>query len=128
MKRIQQIARVTSIALVLAWAAPLETAMAFDEKMPEKFYSLHYQCTGKHKVSLTYNSIDDIPSGGSSVEDKMMIDGIVYEASYYNKTASAIVNEVTSYPIFSARNSQQDDMGVLFMTEGSQGHTCVKLR
>jgi len=103
-------------------------AMAYEERMPEKSYALHYQCAGGHKVSLTYKSVDDIPSSGWGINDKMMIDGRVYNASYYLKGAQAIVNGVPSYPYFTARNSQQADVGELYMREGSKGHTCLKLR
>lgn len=109
-------------------AMSITPVIAYEEKMPEKYYALHYQCADGHKISLTYKDMNDTPSGGYGVDDKMMINGKVYRASYYFNSAQTIINGQTSYPTFSTRGSNlPKGAGILRLNENGRDLSCTKL-
>jgi len=116
---------IACLATALSAQFPLLTLMAYEEIKPLDHYALHYQCTSGHRVSLTYKSLDDIPSGGWGYNGKMMVDGQVFEASYYFYGAQAFRNGQPSYPSFQGRG-QPKGVGILWLGINNKD-TCVEV-
>ena len=126
MTKTSMLKAIASAAGILAMS--ITPVIAYEEKMPEKYYALHYQCADGHKISLTYKDMNDTPSGGYGVNDKMMINGKIYRASYYLNAATTIVNGQHSYPQFSTISSNlPKGGGILMMNKDGRALSCTKL-